>query len=80
MPKLELSSMLTVVLRLRGQDATGPTGVFDQSIDLMRSPISPPPIKVVSARDVSSEIAGSLVTNVLVYEFEVNELDWVLIE
>jgi hypothetical protein len=35
--------MLTAVRKLCGHDSTGPTGVFDQSIERMRSPVSPPP-------------------------------------
>src|SRR5215472_996760 len=37
--------MLTAVLRLCGQPATGPTGVVDQSKARVRSPISPPPAR-----------------------------------
>ena len=35
--------MRTAVLRLCGHRSTGPSGVFDQSFERIRSPISPPP-------------------------------------
>jgi hypothetical protein len=37
--------MLTAVFRLCGHPSIGPTGVLDQSIALVRSPISPPPVR-----------------------------------
>ncbi len=44
--------MLTAVRKLCGQRATGPSEVFDQSIDWIKSPISPPPAR--NARGLGS--------------------------
>jgi len=43
--------MLTVVRRLCGQPATGPSEVFDQSIARIKLPISPPPAKKASGSE-----------------------------
>ena len=45
MGRSDARQMLTVVRRLWGHDSTGPSGVCDQSIDLIRRPISPPPAR-----------------------------------
>ena len=39
----EFKQVLTLVRKLCGQLSTAPSGVFDQSIERMRAPISPPP-------------------------------------
>ena len=41
----DLRQMLTAVSRLCGHSLGGPTAVVDQSIALVRSPISPPPAR-----------------------------------
>ena len=43
MGRSEARQMLTVVRRLCGHPATGPSEVFDQSIARIKLPISPPP-------------------------------------
>src|SRR5215471_10718977 len=43
MGKLDARHRLTVVRRLCGHLSSGPSGVFDQSMERMTLPISPPP-------------------------------------
>ena len=52
----EARQMLMVVRKLCGHPATGPSEVFDQSIDRIKRPISPPPARKASG----SELGGNL--------------------
>ena len=58
MGRSEARQMLTVVRRLCGHSATGPSEVSDQSIDRIKLPISPPPVR--KARESGSEAGVSL--------------------
>src|SRR4051794_16417409 len=56
MENLLLRTTPVMVFRLRGQVATGPSFVFDQSIERMSAPISPPPARQSSSAE---GVAGS---------------------
>ncbi len=46
------SRMLSAVRKLWGHRSTGPTAVFDQSMERMNAPISPPPDRTVLRSDL----------------------------
>ena len=46
--------MLTVVRKLYGHPVTGPSEVFDQSIDRIKLPISPPPARNASGSETKA--------------------------
>src|SRR5437762_13574786 len=47
--KCDARQILTAVCRLCGQFSTGPRRVFDQSIERISAPMSPPPANTTSA-------------------------------
>lgn len=55
--KRDASIRLIAVLKLCGQVSTGPNGVFDQSCERIRAPISPPPERKSSARRGASSLS-----------------------
>ena len=50
--------MLTVVRRLCGHPVAGPSGVFDQSIDRIKFPISPPPRRKAKGSESEVSLSG----------------------
>src|ERR1700753_170680 len=66
MGKLEERQRLTVVRKLLGHDSIGPSGVLDQSIERISSPISPPPTSQLFCRGIFGSEAPTTFTFILI--------------